>query len=74
MPNITHLIPKHLHLNGRKVPFAGKAMAKEEKIATTSHSRQGILHIKRDLLGNKHGENLEEYGIVNYSLCFGGNN
>ncbi|MHA1121344.1 MAG: hypothetical protein ACTSPC_00850 [Candidatus Heimdallarchaeota archaeon] len=31
-----------------------------------------ILYIKRDLPGNTHGKDLEECGIVNYSLCNGG--
>ncbi len=74
MPNFTHLILKHLHLNGRNVPSAGKAMAKEKKIATTSRSRQGILHIKRDILGTMYNKISEECGIVNYSLCKGGQN
>ena len=72
MPNNTHLILKHLHLNGREVPSAGKAMVKEKNNATTSRSRQGIHQIKRDSLGNKQGIELEECGIVNYSLCQGG--
>ena len=72
MPIYTHLILKHLHLNGKVIPSAGKAMAKEKKIATTSRSRQGILYIKRDLLGNKYNKISEECGIVNYSLCKGG--
>ena len=74
MPTHTLMNHKYLHLNGRIVPSAEKAMAKEKKIATTSHSHQGILHIKRDLLGNKQGKKLEECGIVNYSLCIGGYN
>ena len=72
MPIYTHLILKHLHLNGRNVPSAGKAMAKVKKNATTSRSHQGILHIKRDVLGNKYNIISEECGIVNYSLCKGG--
>ena len=47
-------------------------MAKEKKIATTSRSRLGILHIKRDLQGNMYNKISEECGIVNYSLCKGG--
>jgi hypothetical protein len=72
MPTHTPKIYLYSHLNGRIVPSAEKAIAKEKKIATISHSRQGILHIKRDLLGNKQGQKLEECGIVNYSLCIGG--
>ncbi len=47
-------------------------MAKEKKNANPSRSQQGILHIKRDLLGNKYNIILEECGIVNYSLYKGG--
>lgn len=72
MPIYPHLILKHLHLNGKDVPSVGKAMAKEKKIATTSRSRKGILHIKRDILGTMYNKILEECGIVNYSLCKGG--
>ncbi|MBK5115163.1 MAG: hypothetical protein JJE41_16165 [Candidatus Heimdallarchaeota archaeon] len=72
MPIYTHLILKYLHLNGKEVPSAGKAMAKEKKIAKTSRSQQGVLHIKRDLQGNMYNKISEECGIVNYSLCKGG--
>ncbi len=61
-------------LNRREVPSAGKAMAKEKKNATTSNSRQGVLHIKSDFLGYKNSKYSEECGIVNYSLCSGGSN
>ena len=74
MPIYTHLILKHLHLNGREVPSAEKAMATDKKIANTFCSQQGVLHIKRDLLGNKYNIILEECGIVNYSLYYGGYN
>ncbi|MCE7745091.1 MAG: hypothetical protein GPJ52_08170 [Candidatus Heimdallarchaeota archaeon] len=47
-------------------------MAKEKNNATTSRSRQGILHIKRDLQGYNQDKISEECGIVNYSLCKGG--
>jgi hypothetical protein len=72
MPTNTPKNKQYLHLNEQEDPSAGKAMAKEKKIATTSHSRQGILHIKRDLQGFKYDKYLEECGIVNHSLCIGG--
>ena len=72
MPIYTHLILKHLHLNGKEVPSAEKAMAKEKKNTNISRSRQGVLQIKRDLMGNKYNKISEECGIVNYSLCKGG--
>ena len=72
MPTRTLKNQMNLHLNGREVPSAGKAMANEKKNATTSRSRQGILHIKRDLLGYNLDKILEEFGIVNYSLWKGG--
>jgi len=72
MPNSTSLIHRFLFLNGREVPSAGKAMAKEKKNVTTSRSRQGILHIKRDLQGYNQDKISEECVIVNYSLCKGG--
>lgn len=74
IPTHTPIIQQNLHLNGIEGPSAGKAMAKEKKIATISHSLQGILQIKRDLLGYNYGKNLEECGIVNYSLCYRGYN
>jgi len=61
-----------IHLNGQEVPSTGKVMAKEKKFTTTSRSRQGILHIKRDLLGYNQSRDSEECGIVNYSLFLGG--
>lgn len=74
MPNIAQLILWFLHLNRNEIPSAGEVIAKEKNNTITFRNQKGILHFKRDLLGYNQGKISEEYGIVNYSLCFGGNN